>query len=152
MNAETLLTSISFWHWLVLAVVLFGLEIFAPGVVFMWLGLAAIVVGGVLYFVPGLEWEYQLLLFSLLSVFSIILWRRYQKSHPLLTDQPSLNRRGEQYVGRIFTLDEAMVNNMGKIRVDDTTWKVEGCDCPAGTRVRVVGVDGVILKVEVVQA
>ncbi len=151
MNPESMLSSISYWHWFVLAVVLFGLEIFAPGVVFMWLGVAAIVVGAVLYFFPGTGWEYQLLIFSLLSVFSIIIWRRYQQRHPTQTDQPSLNRRGEQYLNRIFTLDEAMVNNMGKIRVDDTTWKVEGHDCPAGTRVKVVGVDGVILKVEVLE-
>jgi membrane protein implicated in regulation of membrane protease activity len=37
---------------------------------------------------------------------------------------------------------------MGKIRVDDTTWKIRGEDCPVGTRVEVTGVDGTIFKVE----
>jgi hypothetical protein len=38
------------------------------------------------------------------------------------SDQPKLNRRGEQYVGRTFTLEEPIVNGHGKIRVDDSTW------------------------------
>ena len=68
--------------------------------------------------------------------------------NPVISDQPNLNRRGQQYVGRTFTLDEPIVNGLGKIHVDDSTWKIEGNDCPAGTKVKVTGVDGVILKVE----
>jgi hypothetical protein len=51
-------------------------------------------------------------------------------------------------VGRVFTLEQPIVNRQGKIRVDDSTWKIEGTDCTAGTNVRVVGVDGVVLKVQ----
>ncbi|MCG8379509.1 MAG: NfeD family protein, partial [Proteobacteria bacterium] len=58
------------------------------------------------------------------------------------------NRRGEQYVGRIFTLEEPIVNGVGKVKVDDSTWKVMGVDMPAGTKVRVLSVDGTILNVE----
>ena len=67
----------------------------------------------------------------------------------MVSDEPHLNRRGEQYIGRVFTLDVAIVNGQGKVRVDDTTWKVQGDDCPVGTRVRVHGVDGVVLLVKV---
>jgi len=56
--------------------------------------------------------------------------------------------RGEQYVNRTFTLEEPVVNGQGKIKVDDSTWKIEGADCESGTKVRVTGVDGVVLKVE----
>jgi membrane protein implicated in regulation of membrane protease activity len=59
-----------------------------------------------------------------------------------------LNRRGQQYTGRIFTLDHPIVNGVGKIDVDDSTWRVKGPDLEAGTRVRVVGVDGVVFVVE----
>jgi membrane protein implicated in regulation of membrane protease activity len=102
----------------------------------------------VLYVVPGLPWEYQLIMFSVLSVASIVLWKRYTRKHPPRTDQPSLNRRGTQYIGRIFTLEAPIVNGVGKIRVDDTTWKVNGADCPAGTHVEVVGIRGTVLQVE----
>jgi len=137
-----------YWHWWVLGVVLIILETFSPGVFFIWMGVAAGVVGLVMLLLPGLGWEYQLLLFALTSVASVVLWRLLLDRHPTITDQPRLNRRGEQYMGRTFTLDEPLVNGLGKIRVDDSTWKIEGEDCAAGSRVTVVGVDGVVLKVE----
>jgi len=90
--------------------------------------------------------------FAALSVASIVIWRQYFRKHPVQTDQPALNRRGEQYIGRTFTLGEPLVNGQGKIRVDDTTWKILGEDCDAGSRVRVVGVDGVQLKVELIDS
>lgn len=139
---------VTFWHWWVLAITLVILEVFAPGAIFLWLGVAAGVVGFILLLIPSVSWEWQLLIFSVISVLSIVLWRKYQKGHPTETDQPRLNRRGEQYVGRTFTLDEPMKNGLGKIRVDDTTWKISGEDCDGGTKVTVTGVDGVLLKIE----
>ena len=125
------------------------LEVFSPGVFFIWMGAAAAVVGFVMLLFPGLDWEYQLVLFALVSVASILLWRSRLARHPTPTDQPRLNRRGEQYIDRLFTLEEPIVNGQGRIRVDDSTWKIEGPDCGSGERVRVVGVDGVVLKVEI---
>ena len=139
---------ITYWHWGILAIALLIFEIATPGFFLLWIGIAAGLVGVLLWFMPGLGWEYQILIFAVLSVTTVVLWRRYQQAHPITSDQPTLNRRGEQYVGRVFTLQEGIVNGVGKIKVDDSTWKVEGADCPAGTRIHVVGVDGVILKVE----
>ena len=140
--------SITYWHWWILAAALIILEVFAPGAFFLWLGIAAGVVGGLIYLTPALGWEYQVLVFSVLSVASILVWRKYFRTTPEETDEPALNRRGEQYVGRVFTLTEPIVNSMGNIRVDDTTWKIRGEDCPVGTRVEVTGVEGTIFKVE----
>ncbi len=139
--------SLGHWHWWILAAALIILEVFAPGAFFLWLGIAAVAVGGVVYVYPAMEWEYQLLSFSLLSVISIVVWRKYFRSSPADTDQPNLNRRGEQYIGRVFTLKEPVVDGIGKIRVDDSTWKISGEDCPTGTQVEVTGVDGTILQV-----
>lgn len=142
---------IDHWSWWILAIALLVLEAFVPGTFFMWLGIAAGVVGLLLLLMPGMGWEYQIIVFAAISVASIVIWRHYFRKHPVTTDQPTLNRRGEQYVGRTFTLGEPIVNGQGKIRVDDTTWKILGDDCEAGSRVKVVGVDGVQLKVEVVE-
>jgi membrane protein implicated in regulation of membrane protease activity len=138
----------TYWHWWVLGVALVILEVFSPGAFFLWMGISAGVVGLVVMAVPEISWEYQIFLFAGFSVASIVAWRLFQKSHPTKTDQPRLNRRGEQYIDRIFTLDEPIVNGLGKIHVDDSTWKISGEDCPAATKVRVTGVDGVVLKVE----
>ena len=59
-----------------------------------------------------------------------------------------LNRRGESYIGRIFTLDGAIVDGRGRLKIDDTVWLVAGPDLPAGTHVRVAGADNTLLLVE----
>lgn len=139
---------IDHWSWWILAIALLVLEVFAPGTFFLWMGIAAAVVGALLLLAPGMGWEYQIVIFAAISVASIFIWRSYFRKHPTVTDQPALNRRGQQYLGRTFTLDAPIVNGQGKIRVDDTTWKVQGEDCESGTKVKVTGVDGVVLKVQ----
>ena len=93
-----------------------------------------------------MAWEYQVLLFAVLSVASVVIARRYLTSYPLETDLPNLNRRGQQYIGRTFTLDQPVVNGQGKIHVDDSTWKITCEDCEAGTKVVINDVDGVVLR------
>ncbi len=140
--------TITFWHWWILGVALIGLEVFAPGAFFLWMGISAAVVGTILAIVPDLGWEYQVMLFAIFSIVSIALWKRYQTKNPVESDHPTLNRRGEQYIGRTFTLEEPIVNGMGKIKVDDSIWKISGNDCTAGTKIKVTGIDGTIFKVE----
>ena len=139
---------ITFWHWLIAGVVLIALEMVAPGVVFMWVGIAAIITGGVAWAWPGLSMEWLLILFAALSVVSVVLGRAYLKQNPLESDHPTLNRRGEQYIGRHFTLSEPIVGGFGKIKVDDTTWKVAGDDMPKDVKVQVIAVEGTVLKVK----
>lgn len=140
--------NIVFWHWWILALALVVFEIIAPGTAFfIWMGVAAGLTGVVLLLAPTLSWQVQLLIFSIVSIASIIVWRNYAKKKPPIFDEPLLNRRGAQYIGRVFTLEEPIVNRFGKIRVDDTTWKIEGEDMPQGTQVRVTGVNGTVLTV-----
>ena len=146
------LENIVFWHWWIAAGLLLILELTTPTFFFLWLGIAAAATGLVLLMLPGISVETQLVVFALLSVVAIVVWRKFRESRPLVSDQPNLNRRGEQYSGRIFTLEQAIENGVGKVTVDDSTWQVSGLDLPAGTRVRVEGVDGVVFKVvEVVE-
>lgn len=143
------LESVEYWHWWVFGIVLVILELFAPGAFFMWLGISAGVVGVVLWMIPDMDWEYQWMIFAVIAVVSIIAWRQFAKKNPVESDHPNLNRRGEQYVGRVFTLQEPVTDGIGKIKVDDSMWKIAGLDCPAGSKVKVVETDGALLKVEV---
>jgi hypothetical protein len=113
------------------------------------MGVAAGIVGPILLIFADLGWEYQFLIFALFTVVTAVGWRAYLRRHPTESDRPTLNRRGEQYVGRTFTLEDAIVNGQGKITVDDSTWKIEGGDLPAGTKIQVTGVEGTVLQVEV---
>ncbi len=90
----------------------------------------------------------QVIIFAVLSVISLIMYKQYQKHNPVVIDEPALNRRGEQYVGRVLTLDAPIVNGVGKVNIDDSTWKIRGEDIVEGTKVRVTAVDGTILMVE----
>lgn len=145
-----ILDQLDFWHWWVIGIILIILELFMPGAFFLWMGIAAGLVGMVLVIAPGIGWEYQFIIFAVVSVVSIIAWRAYLNKHPIPTDRPTLNMRGEQYVGRVFTLSEPIVNGVGKIKVDDTMWKIEGNDCAAGSRVKVRKTDGAVLRVETI--
>lgn len=140
---------IEFWYWWVLAVGFLAIELLAPGFFFLWLAVSAFVVGSFLLVIPSLSFEWQLLLFSILAVSSILVWRRFMSAKAQESDQPLLNQRGLQYVGRTFTLVEAIENGRGKIKVDDSLWRVEGPECEKGGKVRVIAVKGTIFEVEV---
>ena len=142
------LDQLIYWHWLILGVVLVILEVLAPGIIFLWLGIAALATGLVVLTIQDMGWQYQVLIFAGLSVVSVVSGRMWIKRHPTETDHPTLNRRGQQYIGRVFTLSEPIVNGTGKLRVDDTTWKINGSDLPAGTRVKVAQANGTVLQVE----
>lgn len=138
----------NFWQWGIGALVLMAVEMLLPGFYLLWLGIAAGVVALLLLLWPGLPLELQLLVFAAASVGSIVAWRAWRNRHPVISDQPNLNERANQYIGRLYSLDAAIVNGAGKVRVGDTVWKVAGEDLPAGCQVKVVGVEGMTLRVE----
>ena len=139
----------TYWTWFGIAVFLVILDVvFGANFFLLWIGLLGAALGVIVVIFPHLSWEIQTVIFALGSLLSIYAWRHYLKNNTTETDRPTLNRRAEQYIGRTFSLSEAIINGRGKIEVDDSSWRVEGSELPVGTRVIVVGVDGVILKVQ----
>lgn len=134
------------WLWFAIAVALMILETLIPGVHFLWFGLAAGVVGALALITP-LAWQWQLIVFAILSFASVFLVRRYARPDMARTDEPALNIRGAQYIGRRVEVVEAIRNGRGKVRVGDTVWGAEGEDAPAGAEVEVSGVNGTVLVV-----
>ena len=102
------INNIIYWHWLILAVALIILEILIPGAYFLWMGISAAAVGGVMFIFPQMPILVQVLIFAILSVITVMMYRSYQKKNPVITDEPALNRRAEQYIGQSFTLSEPM--------------------------------------------
>lgn len=140
------LQGLQWWHWWIVAAVLAAVETFVPGVLAIWFGAAALVVGGLLLVVP-VPWQLQLVLFGVLGVVLLMLYRRFRHPESPESEQPPLNQRAQHYVGQSFTLVEPIQGGTGKVQVGDTVWLVQGSDAPAGTRVRVVGVNGAVLRV-----
>ncbi len=136
------------YGWWLLALVLIGAEILAPGFFMLWIGIAAAAMGLIVLIVPDLMFPMEVVLFVLLSLASCFLyWKFIRHVRDTLTDQPLLNRRAEQYVGRKYILDSAIINGHGKARVGDSLWMVEGPELPAGSPIEVVSVDGTTLRV-----
>ncbi|MBU6961703.1 NfeD family protein [Pseudomonas sp. CVAP len=142
------LQHLSFWDWLALGTILLILEVFGAGGYLLWIGLAAAAVGVLTFLIPGLSWELQFLLFGVLSILTALYWWRRQRSAVRTSDQPNLNLRGQELIGRVFVVHQAIVDGRGKIKVADGVWMAKGPDTPAGSRVRVTGLDGVVILVE----
>ena len=140
------LQSLGVWNWFILGGILIVLEVFLPGSFLLWFGLAAVATGIVAY-VVDFSWQVQILLFAIFSVVSVVIARRFAPKTGAGTDKPFLNRRAEGIVGRVFVLDQPIVNGTGLVRIGDSPWRVSGPDCPAGTRVRVESTDGNTLVV-----
>ena len=146
--------SLGTWNWLILGVALFVLETLAPGVHFLWFGLAAVLVGGIALSAEelgiGFSLPLQLITYGVLSVAAVFVIRRYMPSSADESDQPNLNVRGQQYVGRTYVVAEAIQGGRGRIRVADTLWTAEGDDAAVGAKVKVTGVNGTVLVVTAV--
>ncbi len=134
------------WSWVVVGLVLLGLELMVPGGVLVWLGGAALVTGVAALLVP-IFWPLQFVIFGVLALVSIWLWLRF-RGPGVASDRPFLNQRANRFVGRELVLDEAIRDGSGRVSLDDTTWRVEGPDLAAGSRIRVIEAVGAVLKVE----
>jgi len=135
------------WVWWILAGLLLIVELLLAGIFFVWLGIAAAIMGVIAFLSPPLSWQVEVLIFALLSAVLVIAGRPWLKRRQALeSDQPNLNRRINDYVGKSYVLDEAIINGRGKVKIDGTLWEVTGPDLPQGAWVRIIGIDGLRLR------
>lgn len=136
--------TVEFWWWFGFAFLMISIVAISALDFLLWLGMAGIILGVLTMIWPDMGWKLQFALFSLASVVLLLLWWKFWRN-PVSSDKPYLNQRGAQYIGRVFTLEKPIVNGYGKVHVDDTMWKVTGADRAAGEKVKIVGVNGVVL-------
>lgn len=135
------------WSWVVAGVGLLALELLLPGGIFLWLGVSGVITGvAALFWV--ISWPIQFLIFGLLSLVTIFVWLRYWKGRAQPTDRPFLNERAGQLVGREVVLNEPIHDGFGRVPIGDTQWRVSGPNLAAGQKVKIVGYEGAVLKVE----
>lgn len=132
--------------WGCAALVLIGMETLASGIFLLWLGFAAAGVFVLLLFGLPMSVLMQTVVFVLFSFVSVgTYWKLFRKSG-LQSDQPMLNKKQEQLMGLVLTLETAIINGVGRVKIGDAYWQVQGSDTSQGTVVRVVAVhDGVLL-------
>jgi membrane protein implicated in regulation of membrane protease activity len=136
------------WAWILLGLILLGLELMVGTFYLLFLGLAAIVVGLIAVFgFEGplwLEW----LLFTALSVGLVLLLRR-----PLLGKFQirSETRDVDSLVGETAVASEPIApDDLGKVEMRGTSWNARNVGeepLAAGQRCRVEEVHGLVLSV-----
>lgn len=143
------ITNIESWQWWTAGLILLIIELLAPATFFLWFGIAAFIVGCLSWIFADMSWQVECVLFAIFSISSLVGYRMYLTRNPIKTDAPTLNRRGEQYVGQTYVLQDPIINGYGKVKIGDSIWKVKGEDAEQGRRVKVTAVDGIILQVDV---
>lgn len=135
------------WGWLVFAALLGIAEVLMPGVFLIWIAIAAAITGLVALALP-ITLPFQLLLFAALSLLAVWAGRRWYVDNPVPSSDPLLNDRSARLIGQSVTIVDAIIAGEGRVKIGDSVWSATGPDTPAGTRMRVVGVDGTIIRVE----
>ncbi len=133
--------------WVSLGLILAAAEILLPGAFLMWLAAAAFATAATVFVHDG-GIGYQLAVFAAWSALALIGSRRLKRTHPIPSDDPALNERGQRLLGASAVVVKAIEGGRGRVRLGDSEWIAEGPDTPAGARVRVLGADGAILKVD----
>jgi len=72
---------LAYWHWLIFGMALLIMEMFFASMTILWFGLGAIVIAALLFFITGLEMTWQILIWTLFSLWLTFLWFKYFKPH-----------------------------------------------------------------------
>jgi membrane protein implicated in regulation of membrane protease activity len=138
------------WHWMVFGLALGLAELAVPSFFLIWFALGALLTGAALLVVPELSLAAQILLWTLASAAMTVLWFK------VLRDKSNLMRSGQadDVLGEIGVLVRAVQPfEKGEVRFQKPVMGSEVWPCladeaiAAGERVRVLAVDGQLLKV-----
>jgi len=146
---------VHYWHWLVLGVALVIAEIFLTSFTLLWFGLAAILVGVLLWFIPAMSVTLQLFIWIIASCGLAIYWFKFFK--PKMVDKTLAGISREAVLGETGQVIKVPVEgSRGVVRfstpiLGDDEWHFICKDSVAvavGDRVRIQDFSGNTLIVE----
>ncbi|CBL44014.1 protein of unknown function DUF107 [gamma proteobacterium HdN1] len=138
------------WYWISAGLVMIAAEALGASGFLLGAAVSALLVGVLAFLMPAMGWQEQFVAFAIFAgFFTWVYWRRFRAFNEK-TDKPKLNHRLLQMVGTTHVLDTPIEEGVGKVQAGDTLWKVQckQANLPAGTRVKVVAVNGMFLIVE----
>ena len=142
--------SLLWWHWIVIGLLLVvGEMASAGGFYIIFFGVAALLVGILAAIgIAGPVWA-QVLLFSILSVSSLAVFRSRLLTWMQLDPQrPAV----DPLIGEIgISQEDIVAGGVGRLELRGTAWSARNATSsalPRGTRCRVVRVEGLMLHVE----
>ncbi|RWR00725.1 membrane protein [[Pantoea] beijingensis] len=135
------------WFWLTLGGLLLAAEMLGSSGYLLWSGIAAILVGLLVWLFP-LSWEWQGGLFAIATMIAAWFWYHWMKRRDRKVAPNMLNQRGNRMIGQHLILHQPLVNGLGHVQVGDSSWRVQAdSDLPAGSTVIVVAIEGITLRV-----
>ncbi|OZG72288.1 hypothetical protein BTA51_16240 [Hahella sp. CCB-MM4] len=143
---EWLNANIAYWHWIVLGILLAGLEIFVPSFVILWFGVAGIAVGLLMVLFP-IGVTAQLFIWGGLSVLLLVLWHKLVS--PRMENRTLAGLSREAIIGQVGTvLEYSSARSRGNLRFpapilgnDEWEFIFDG-ELRSGDRVMVTEVSG----------
>ncbi|MEM0944659.1 MAG: NfeD family protein [Pseudomonadota bacterium] len=136
------------WWWVALAFGLGAFELVTFSYFLLWLSLAALSVGGVLWISPDLSGIAQFAWFAGLSiVYTAAGWAIIRKRTPQEVDT-GLNSRASALVGRFAVVTGPFRGGVGPVEIDGIRWRgrLDGAASPdMGEELEVTGADGMLL-------
>ncbi len=140
----------SAWWW-VAAAILFGAgEMLTTTTLLLWMALGALATAGFVAVAGAHGWTMELGFFAVVSIACTFAGRALMARRSRTPVGSGLNRRAEQLVGRDGEIVDAAPGE-GRVTVDGVPWPARmdgGGSLPAaGSRVRVVGADGIVVVV-----
>lgn len=145
--------SLEWWHWIAAGLFLVMAELVLLSFVVLWFGLGAVIVGLLLWMMPGMSLAVQMLIWSAASCAMVALWFKLfkphlYKSHVGQSDDATL-------IGEVGLLArEVAPFQRGEVRFQKPMIGADIWGCiadetiAAGERVRVVSVEGTLVKVK----
>ena len=146
---ELLNSSVLWWHWIVLGVVLLIIEMSSGTFVILGLGIAAIVVG-IFDYLAHTSFTFEIVTWTILSIVYFVAWKQWFKNETV-----SNSGQSDYSLDTLGTVtQEIHVNQKGKVAFDtpvlgNTTWHTTSTQkIEKGARVRITDVNGQLLEVE----
>ena len=135
------------WHWFVLGVLLILSELVLPAFAALWFGIAAIMVGVLLWLFPMMGFTTQLVTWIILSVLCTLLWFKFIK--PLSTDKTTAGLSREATIGQVgMVIQTHMEHDLITVRfpmpvLGSDEWNCRSLEpVQVGDRVRVIDILG----------
>ena len=128
---EQLLSQITWWHWLVLALILFGVEMGTGTFDLLMASIAAAATAAFAAFAPesATAWQVQCLVFAVASVALIVISRyvfpNMRRAEP---EHPTLNKRMVQLIGQQGEVTRDLSSGHGQVKIGDTVWGAEAAE------------------------
>lgn len=128
---EQMLSQITWWHWMVLALILFGLEMVTSTFDLLMASIAAGLTAIFASVAPesATAWHVQVLVFTFASIALIVSSRLvFPGMRKAAPEHPTLNKRMVQLIGQRGEVTREFAGGQGQVKIGDTVWVAQAAD------------------------